>query len=203
MQNNIEIVISAPSGAGKTTLISRFLSEENNYRFSVSTTTRGMRKGEKEGESYYFVSEDEFKTMIENDKFVEWASVHGNYYGTSKKEVDRIRNEGNIPIFDVDVQGAKALKKSLQSAVFIFIIPPSINELERRLKNRDTDSDEIINLRLKNAINELREYTLFDYIVINDDFNKALLNLRSIVAAELSRKERNTDNIKEILEAVH
>ncbi len=190
MKNSIRVVISAPSGAGKTTIINRLLEKNNNFRFSVSTTTRKPRRGEINGESYIFVTDDEFRNMIRNDDFIEWAEVHGHFYGTTKKEIDRIEEGGHIPIFDVDVQGGRALRKKLDNGVFIFIIPPSIEILEKRLRNRKTDSEKNIRLRLKNAIKELKEFDIYDYIIINDQIDDAVYRLESIVAAEQCKKER-------------
>jgi guanylate kinase len=198
--NNLSVVISAPSGAGKTTLINRLLSADDRFEFSISTTTRPRREGEKAGRSYDFTDEAQFREMIGQDAFVEWAKVHGNYYGTSKKEIDRICCNGKIPIFDVDVQGARTLKCRLDSAVYIFIVPPSREVLESRLRNRKTDSEEQIQIRLRNAIKELGEYTQYDYIVVNDDLEVALNELRSIVTAELCKTDYVYHIITDILE---
>jgi guanylate kinase len=198
--NNLSVVISAPSGAGKTTLINRLLSADNRFVFSISTTTRPKRAGETNGKSYNFVSEPEFHDIIEHDAFIEWARVHGNYYGTTKKEIDRICRAGKIPIFDVDVQGARTLKGKLDNAVYLFIVPPSREVLESRLRNRKTDSEEQIQIRMRNAIRELKEYDLYDYIIVNDDLDAALNQLRSIVTAELCRKEKVSYIITGILE---
>jgi len=185
--NKLSLVISAPSGAGKTTLINRLLSYDSRFTFSISTTTRPRRNNEIDGKSYYFVQENEFKGMVDRGEFIEWALVHGNYYGTSKKEIDRICCIGKIPIFDVDVQGARSLKGRLDGAVYIFIVPPSRGVLESRLRNRKTDSEEQIQIRMRNAIRELGEYAQYDYIVVNDDLDVALNELRSIVTAELCK----------------
>ena len=198
--NKLSVVISAPSGAGKTTLINRLLGSENRFSFSISTTTRPMRAGEVDGKSYYFISEDDFRGMIDRGEFLEWARVHGNYYGTSKKEIDRICCDGKIPIFDVDVQGARTLKGTLAGAVYIFIIPPSRKVLESRLRNRKTDSEEQIQIRLGNAIRELGEYAQYDYIVVNDDLEIALNELRSIITAELCKTEIVYHIITDMLE---
>ena len=138
--------------------------------------------------------------MIEHDAFAEWARVHGNYYGTTKKEIDRICCAGKIPIFDVDVQGTRTLKGKLDGAVYLFIVPPSREVLESRLRNRKTDSEEQIQIRMRNAIRELREYALYDYIIVNDDLDTALNQIRSIVTAELCRKEKVSYIITGILE---
>ncbi len=198
--NNVSFVISAPSGAGKTSLIKKLLSSGDWFAFSVSTTTRRIRAGEIEGASYHFVDENTFREQIRAGEFVEWALVHGNYYGTTKKEIDRIRHTGKIPLFDVDVQGARSLKLSLDNAVFVFIVPPDRGALESRLRNRKTDSDQQIRIRLNNAINELKEFILYDYIVVNDDLDVALDQFRSIVTAEQCTQERNSHIIDSILE---
>jgi len=173
---------------------------ENRYEFSISTTTRPRRQGEIDGKSYYFINETDFRGMIDRSEFAEWAQVHGNYYGTSKKEIDRICCNGKIPIFDVDVQGARTLKGSLDSAVYIFIVPPSREVLESRLRNRKTDSEEQIQIRLRNAIRELGEYAQYDYVVVNDDLEVALNELRSIVTAELCKTDYVYHIITDILE---
>lgn len=181
-------------------MINKLLSADKRFVFSISTTTRPKRAGETDGKSYNFISESEFHDMIEQDSFIEWARVHGNYYGTTKKEIDRICCAGKIPIFDVDVQGARTLKGKLDNAVYLFIVPPSREVLELRLRNRKTDSEEQIQIRMRNALRELKEYDLYDYIIVNDDIDIALNQLRSIVTAELCRKEKVSYIISGILE---
>jgi len=193
-------VISAPSGAGKTTLIDRLLRSESSFMFSISTTTRTMRKIEEDGIHYHFVTKDKFCEMIENNEFVEWAEVYGNYYGTTKKEVDRIRKSGKIPLFDVDIQGSRNLKKQIKEGVFIFIIPPSLEVLKKRLTGRQTENNEELNLRLKNAYNEIAEYVNFDYVIINCDLESAFQKLMSIVIAEKCRLKNVKKEIDNILE---
>jgi len=200
--NNLSFVISAPSGAGKTTLINMLLEADDRLGFSVSTTTRPKRTGETDGSSYYFTEETHFRQRIDQCAFIEWAKVHGNYYGTAKKEIDRIRNIGKIPIFDVDVQGARTLQTVLDGAAFIFIVPPSREVLESRLRHRKTDSEEQIQIRLRNAIRELHEFELYDYIVVNDDLDTALNQIRSIMTAEMCKRDRVSDIITGILEDV-
>ena len=186
--NNFSIVVSAPSGAGKTTLINKFLQEDSRCDFVISTTTRDPRNGEKEGKSYYFTSAEDFKSRIENNELIEWSLVHKNYYGITKKEFDRIISIGKIPLFDVDVQGAEKLKKILVGAVFIFIVPPSIETLKNRLMNRKTDSKEVINIRIQNALKELQKAKEYDYIIINDVFEDSLDDFKAIIRAELCKK---------------
>jgi guanylate kinase len=180
-------VISAPSGAGKTTLITRLLRTDDRFMFSISTTTRQMRHGEVHGVNYYFVSKEEFRNMIENDEFFEWAEVYGNYYGTSKKEIDRIINSGKFPLFDVDIQGSKNLRAKLRDAVYIFIIPPSKAILKARLIGRQTESDEQLDVRLKHAAEEISEYENFDYIIVNNVLESSMMKLRAIIEAESCR----------------
>jgi guanylate kinase len=184
---NLSIVVSAPSGAGKTTIISKFLSEDNRCEFVVSTTTRKIRNGEIEGQSYYFTIQDDFKQKIQNNELIEWSLVHKNYYGITKKEFDRIISIGKIPLFDVDVQGAKKLKKLLVGAVFIFIVPPSLDILKKRLINRGTDTEDVINIRIQNAKKELKKLNNYDYVIINNKLEESLLDFKSIIRAELCK----------------
>jgi len=193
-------VISAPSGAGKTTLITRLLRSDDRFMFSISTTTRQMRHGEINGVNYYFVSKDEFKKMIDNDEFFEWAEVYGNYYGTTKKEIDRIINSGKFPLFDVDIQGSKNLRAKLKDAVYIFIIPPSKAILKARLIGRQTESEEQLGLRLKHAAEEIAEYKNFDYIIVNNVLESSMVKLRAIVEAESSKIKNMQNDVNLILE---
>lgn len=197
------VIISAPSGAGKTTLIKKLLIQNPIFEFAISTTTRVKRAGEAEGENYYFVSYEEFMQMVDMGEFLEWAKVHDNYYGTTKKEVDRIKQHSKIPIFDVDVQGARSLRNKLQNVISIFIIPPSIQELEQRLRHRSTETEHQIAVRLNNAFGELREYVNYDYIVVNDDLQKALDELNAILKTIVLKREYMDSEVKRLLEDVH
>ncbi len=194
------LVICAPSGAGKTTLIRKLLIEDKRLQFSISTTTRTMRPSETDGVDYYFVSHDRFQSMVENDEFIEWAEVHGNYYGSSKKEIDRIVCDGKIPVFDIDIQGSKLLRDKLSDTVYVFISPPSFNVLKERLVGRMSDSRDQVELRLKNARKEMLEYRHFDYVVVNDDIDSAFNRLKSIIEAEACKTGRYENKIREILE---
>ncbi len=196
---DISLVVSAPSGAGKTTIIKKVMDEDDRLGFSISTTTRTQRPGEINGKSYYFISREEFEKLINQDEFIEWAEVHGNLYGTLRKEIDRIRALGKIPLFDIDVQGGINLKNRLELSVMIFIIPPSLEILEQRLRNRKTDSEEQIKIRLANAIGELAQYGIYDYIIINDNISEAVNNFKTIVAAELMKTPFVSEKIKKIL----
>lgn len=195
--NKFSVIISAPSGAGKSTLILRIMKKDPRFSFSVSTTTRSPREGEKDGINYYFKDRKDFEKMIENDEFLEWAEVHGNLYGTSKKEVDRIHAAEKIPLFDIDVQGAKNIREKI-AGVFVFIVPPSMEELERRLLSRSTDSQETIKLRIKNASVELAYAGIYDYVIVNDSLETAESDFFSVMRAEEIRTSRMIFKINEL-----
>jgi guanylate kinase len=185
------LTICSPSGAGKTTLTRELLRTFREFTFSVSCTTRKAREAEVDGRDYFFISREEFERRIEADAFVEWAEVHGNLYGTSRSELDRARTEGKVGIvFDVDYQGARQIKAQLPSAVGVFILPPSLDELSRRLRGRATDDEATIQRRFAKAKLEIEHYRLFDYVIVNDDLEKAFARLRSVVYAESSRCSR-------------
>lgn len=176
------IVIVAPSGSGKSTLIKRLKKEHPEILESVSYTTRPIRNGETHGQSYFFVSREEFLEMRDAGEFLEWAEVHSNFYGTSKKFVEEQISKGEILLFDLDVQGTDAFKSYFEDrAQAIFIVPPSVEELEKRLRGRGTDSTGTINLRLENSRQELLRKNDFDFCVINDDLESAYTHLKSIV----------------------
>lgn len=179
--NGVVLVLSGPSGAGKSSLINKIASDIGDFYFSISTTTRPIREGEEEGVHYHYVSEDEFKKDIEEDHFLEHAVVHGNYYGTSLKPVKQALSEGKLVIFDIDVQGNTAVNNRLGDiTTSVFITPPSLSELKRRLVNRSTDTDEVIEGRIKMAKREIQRVTEYDYIVVNDDLDVAADVLRQI-----------------------
>lgn len=176
-------IISAPSGAGKTSLVSKLLDRDLLIRVSVSTTTRPMRPGEKHGVNYFFVSVAEFKAQIEAGEFLEYAQVFDNFYGTTKASVDQQLAAGQDVILEIDWQGAQQVRQLYPDACSIFIMPPSIEELDRRLNGRGTDSAEIIARRMQDAVSEMTHYPEFDYVVINDDFDAALHQLHAIFVA--------------------
>jgi len=179
--NGVVLVLSGPSGAGKSSLIKKIEDDIGDYYFSISTTTRPMREGEKEGVDYHFVSKEEFVQDIENDNFLEHATVHGNYYGTSLKPVRKALAEGKLVIFDIDVQGNMAIKNRLGDiTTSVFITPPALSELKSRLENRSTDTDEVIAGRLKMATREIQRISEYDYLVVNDDLDVAANVLRQI-----------------------
>lgn len=177
------IIIVAPSGTGKSTLIKRLKEEFRELHWSVSFTTREMRPGEVDGKHYFYISKEEFIKKKDQGDFIEWAEVHGNYYGTSLGFVSTKVNNGFSLLFDLDVQGADNMKNQFgEEARAIFIAPPGIEALEQRLKGRGTDSEDVIKLRLENAKSELKRQNDYDYLVINDELDKAYEDLRSIVA---------------------
>jgi guanylate kinase len=191
VRRGILFVISSPSGAGKTTL-ARKLAERHNLHFSVSYTTRPARPGEVDHNDYHFVSNDEFDRMIDAQEFAEWAKVHGNRYGTTVVTVDQAIEQGKDTLFDIDYQGARQIKQKWPNdSVLCFILPPSIQELERRLRQRATDSAEIIAGRLAMAHKELFHYAEYDYLVVNDQLEKAYDELRSIYIAARCARSRN------------
>lgn len=183
-------VISAPSGAGKTTLCKRLCETVEGLRFSVSFTTRKPRPGEIDGVHYFFIDEDEFRSMIEDGELLEWAEVHGNFYGTSKKHIEGMINEGIDVLLDIDVQGARQVKDDFPDSVLIFVLPPSIEELKKRLVGRMSDPEEAVAIRLKKAAEEIREYKNYDYVILNDVFEIALKELEAIVIAERVKTDK-------------
>lgn len=180
-------VISAPSGAGKTTLCNAIIDLFPQLGQSVSFTTRTMRVGDVDGIDYHFVSVETFQHMVDSGAFVEWAQVHGNFYGTALKTLEDARLAGHDILLDIDFQGAAQLKKMAANAVFIFIAPPSFAELERRLRGRETDSAEVVTHRIENARGEMAQARWYDYIIINDTLDDAIIELKSVICAERCR----------------
>ncbi|TBM30443.1 guanylate kinase [Hafnia paralvei] len=185
-------IVSAPSGAGKSSLIQALLKTQPLYdtQVSISHTTRAKRPGENHAEHYYFVSHDEFRQMIEEDAFLEYAEVFGNYYGTSRKAIEQILSTGVDVFLDIDWQGAQQIRKKMPQSRSIFILPPSKDELDRRLRGRGQDSDEIIAKRMAQAVAEMTHYAEYDYLIVNDDFDLALSDLKTIIRAERLRLGR-------------
>ena len=193
-------VISAPSGAGKTTLCKEIIDRFPNLRHSVSYTTRTPRQGEVHGRDYFFVGQEEFKRMVAAGEFAEWAEVHGNLYGTSLATLNESRTEGIDLILDIDCQGARQLKGRFEGGVYIFVLPPSMEELRRRLDNRSSDSLEVIERRIKNAAGEIREARWYDYIIVNDKFEEAVEQLKSVLIAEQCRTSRLLHGLSDIFD---
>jgi len=180
-------VVSAPSGAGKTSLCRAITDSLEQLTHSISYATRKPRPGEIDGRDYYFVSQERFQQMIQAGDFAEWAEVHSNLYGTSRRVLDDLIAKGIDVILDIDTQGAKQIKSKFYSAVFVFIMPPSLEILEERLRNRKSDHEQEIAKRMRRAHEEIKDYSIYDYIIVNRDFDRALTELRSVVVAERCR----------------
>lgn len=185
-------IVSAPSGAGKSSLIQALLKTQPLYdtQVSVSHTTRDMRPGEVQGDHYFFISKDEFRTMISDGAFLEYAEVFGNYYGTSRKAIEQVLSTGVDVFLDIDWQGAQQIRQHMPTARSIFVLPPSKDELDRRLRGRGQDSEEVIEKRMAKAVDEMSHYAEYDYLIVNDDFDLALLDLKTIIRAERLRMRR-------------
>ena len=184
------IIVSSPSGAGKTTLCKRLLAEFSDIRFSISHTTRIPRPNEVDGSDYFFTDKDTFDKMVDEEQFVEWAHVHGNRYGTSHGEIRSAAAQGVDLIFDVDYQGAQQIKSNYPDAIGIFILPPSIDELKSRLNARGTETPESLEQRFKAALGEIAHYQEFDYLLVNDKVDTAYDRLRAILMSERIRISR-------------
>jgi len=192
-------VISAPSGSGKTTLLGGLLRAEHNLVFSISYTTRKPRGNEVDGTNYHFVVREDFEARARREEFLEWADVFGNYYGTHRSELERASRLGSHLLLDIDVKGARQLKERVPEAVSIFILPPSREELEKRLRARGEDSEEVIQRRLREAAAEIKNYGLYDYILVNDDVEQSTANLIAIIKAERVRRVRMESRIGPVL----
>jgi guanylate kinase len=185
------LIVSSPSGAGKTTLCNRLRAELPDLRFSVSHTTRRPRPAEVDGRDYHFVDGGAFEHMVRAGAFAEWARVHDHLYGTSLEEIEIARVSSRGVLFDIDYQGARQIKAALPGAVGVFILPPSLAELERRLRGRGTEDEATAVRRLDNAKMEIEHYGIFDYVIVNDEINRAYEQLRGIVLAERCRRDRH------------
>ena len=192
------VVLSAPSGAGKTTIAKALVEGSEDVVFSVSATTRPARDHEVDGVDYRFLSEPKFRAMIEADEFVEWAQVHGHLYGTSRKALQEALDDGRFLILDIDVQGAMQMRQRVPDVVLVFVIPPSADALVERLTERGTEGEGTVARRIENARSELEQASQFDYIVVNDDLEQAIDEVRSIVSAESRRTDRAIDLRNEI-----
>jgi guanylate kinase len=187
MREPLLVVIAAPSGGGKSTVLKRVFAEVPGLLFSISHTTRGPRKGEENGREYFFVDEKAMRELIGKDAFLEWAEVHGRLYGTSRAELDRARAQGKDLVLDIDVQGAEQVVKSHPKALTIFLKPPSLEILKARLRGRGTDSDESLGLRIRNAEIELARAGEFKHAVVNDDLDTAVNEVKAIIVAERAK----------------
>jgi guanylate kinase len=195
------LILSSPSGAGKTTLTRMLLERCPELRFSVSHTTRPPRVGEVDGRDYHFVDRSQFLDLVAKDAFLEWAEVHGNLYGTSVAEIDRARAVSGCSgvLFDIDYQGARQIRSKVGDVVTVFILPPSMRELERRLRGRASETEAVVQARFRVAKLEIEQYALFDYLVLNEDLNRAFDELRSIVVAERARRQRRAPLAESLL----
>ncbi len=185
------LILSSPSGAGKTTLTRKLLETDDSLVLSVSATTRSKRTNEEDGKDYHFISHAEFAAMVRSDEFLEHATVFTNYYGTPKKPVQEVLKKGKNVLFDIDWQGARQLiSKEQNNVVTIFILPPSMEELNRRLHNRGLDSEEVVQQRMTKAKSEISHFNEYDYVIINDDLNESLARIREIISAEKQKRTR-------------
>ncbi len=199
MKSGTLFILSAPSGAGKTSLAKALIDAVPNLAVSVSHTTRPPRPGEVDGVNYFFVGEQEFRAMVEADEFLEYAIVFDHFYGTSHDAVERLLRQGKDVVLDIDWQGARAIKAKISRAVSIFVLPPSRHELRHRLSGRGQDSPEVIDRRMHDAVSEMEHYGEFDHIVMNDDFDAAVQDLKAIIRGDMRSVRPITIDIDALL----
>jgi guanylate kinase len=192
-RRGLMFVMSSPSGAGKTTLTRLLVQKEDNIELSISVTTRPRRQSEVEGVHYYFVTRPQFEKMRDSGELLEWAEVHGNYYGTPAKPVEKALAKGRDVLFDIDYQGTRQLyKRAASDVVSIFILPPSISEMKKRIRRRATEDDATLKKRLATAKHEVPRWVEYDYVIINDDLDEAFADIHSILQAERMKRQRRT-----------
>lgn len=194
------LILSAPSGAGKTSLCRELFKTFPDIRESISYTTRKPRQGEVDGEAYHFVSQEEFERMVDEDAFAEWALVHGNMYGTALKTLEEARKNGVNLVLDIDCQGALKLKEQFDGGIYVFILPPSMEELRRRLESRSSDAQDVIERRILRAADEIKESRWYDYIIINDNFEVACSELSAIVIAHCRKTFRMMEQVGKLFD---
>lgn len=199
MNKGMLIVVSGPSGCGKGTILAEVLKNDK-FFYSISATTRNARPGETDGINYYFLTKEKFESLIQNDGMLEYASYCGNYYGTPKKPVEDMLNQGKHVILEIEVQGAMKIKEKCPDALFIFILPPSLKELRRRLNKRGTESEEVIEKRLSEAAGEIEQAYKYDYAMINGELSVAVDDLLAIIRAEELNTKNSHETIDEVLE---
>lgn len=199
MNKGMLIVVSGPSGCGKGTVLAEILKSDKIF-YSVSATTRSPRPGETDGVNYYFLTKEKFETLIEEDGMLEYASYCGNYYGTPKKPVEDMLEQGKHVILEIEVQGAMKVMEKCPEAVFVFILPPSLKELERRLNKRGTEAEDVIKKRLSEAAGEIKQAYKYNYAVINGELSEAVDDLKAIIRAEELKSVNSKNNIDEVLE---
>ena len=193
MTRGLLIVVSGASGTGKGTVCKKILDDMPEVAYSISATTRAPRPGEVDGREYYFISRDEFKAWIADGKFLEYAEVYGNFYGTPLNKIRERLNRGEDILLEIDVQGALNVKRKMPEGVYIFLLPPSLTELKRRIEGRGTETPESLNRRLANAVNEIKIGLEYDYAVVNDSVDEAAAQIKTILSAERCKVERNRD----------
>ncbi len=197
-ENGVLVVVSGFAGAGKGTLMKNLISRYENYSLSVSATSRHPRPGEEDGVSYFFKTRDEFEEMIHNDEFLEYAEYVGNYYGTPKAFVEKMLNEGKRVVLEIEIQGAFQIKRKFPQALLIYVMPPSAEELMRRIRGRGTETPEVIKSRMKRAVEEAEGIEHYDYIVINDDIDECTEMMHSIIESATYTPKRRSDFIDKI-----
>lgn len=200
MEEGLLVVISGPSGVGKGTVCSTLLKTSPELSLSVSMTTRSPRGGEKEGVNYFFASKDKFRQLVEEEAFLEWAEVYGDFYGTPKKLIVEKRRQGKDVLLEIDTQGARQVKKTFPAGLFIFLLPPSLQELKSRITKRGTEKEEVIKKRLNLVLEELNSLDIYDFVIVNDNVGKAVADIKSILRAEKRKTSRNKKLINEIVE---
>lgn len=198
-QKGLLVVISGPSGTGKGTVCKKLLAQRQNVKYSVSATTRKPREGEIDGQSYFFVSESQFLDMLENDALIEWDKYCDNYYGTPKAYVDSCIEKGTDVILEITVEGALEIKQKYPECVLVFILPPSFEELRRRIESRATECCEVIEKRLQKAANEIKYVSKYDYLILNDSVENAVLNIEKVLDSERLKPSRNVELINSLL----
>lgn len=199
-ESGILFVLSGPSGVGKGTVRKRLFEEETDLQYSISMTTRDMRPGEKEGVDYFYRTKEEFEEMISSGELLEYAKYVDNYYGTPRAFVEKMLAQGKDVFLEIEVQGALQVKRNFPEGVFIFLFPPSLEELKNRIVNRGTETEELVINRLKEARNEIEMMHFYDYVVVNDDVDKAVERIKAIIQSEHLRRERVEQQYKKILE---
>lgn len=202
MKTSCLFTLSAPSGAGKTSLVKALLEKTDEAAVCVSHATRAMRPGEVDGKDYHFVSVEDFERMVEADEFLEHAKVFDNYYGTSQQEVETLLAQGKNVILEIDWQGARQVKQKLPETIAIFILPPSRETLKQRLTGRGTDDEAIIERRMRDADNEMSHYSDAEYLIINDDFDQALYDLESVIHSQTLRLERQKIRHSDLIDSI-
>jgi len=199
MRHGNLIIVSGPSGAGKSALVGGVLQSMDHIRFSVSFTTRAPRGTEQDGVEYYFVDRDAFQALIREDALLEWAEVHDNYYGTSRKFVDDLLGQGEDVILDIDVQGAQMIRSKRSDTISVFVLPPSYEVLRERLERRSLDEGLVIKQRLKRACNEIRRYEEYDYLIVNRHLDDSIRELEAIISGSRCRRDSRMESAKSVL----